>query len=100
MKKIKTRNFFLTLKIVSGFSACFLLWMLMLGRKLAVDHFDGVTVSVFAVFGLAAASFLAFCYMPYFKGDKRWFSIPSILTVVFFVCLTILWKTPVSNVVM
>lgn len=99
MKKIRTRNFFLTLKIVSGFSACFLLWMMILGRKLAINHFDGITMSVFAIFGFAAASFLAFCFVPYFKGDRRWFSIPTILTVVFFVCLMILWKTPTPDLV-
>lgn len=99
MKKIRTRNFFLTLKLVSGFSACFLLWMMILGRRLAIHHFDGITMSVFAIFGIAAASFLAFCFVPYFKGDRRWFSIPSILTVVFFVCLMILWKTPTPDLV-
>ncbi len=99
MKKIRTRNFFMTLKIVSGFSACFLLWMLVLGRNLAIDHFDHITVSVFVIFGIAAASFLAFCFVPYFKGDKRWFSIPAILTTVFFVSLMILWKTPIPDLV-
>ena len=99
MKKIRTRNFFLTLKIVSGFSACFLLWMLILGRRIAVEHFESVTNSVFVVFGIAAASFLAFCFMPYFKGDRRWFAIPAILTSVFFISLVVLWKIPTPGMV-
>lgn len=99
MKKIKTRNFHLTLKIVLGFSAAFLLWMLMLGKQLAEEHFDDVTTGVFAVFAVAAISFLAFCFLPYFKGDRRWFSIPAILTSVFFVSLVMLWNTPLPSVV-
>lgn len=92
MKKIRTRNFFRTLKIVSGFSVCFLLWMLVLGKKLAAEHFDGLTTGVFAVLGVAAASFLIFSFMPYFKGDKRWYSISVMLTSVFFVSLVVLWN--------
>lgn len=99
MKKIRTRNFFLTLKLVSAFSAGFLLWMLVLGRKLAIEHFDGVTVGVFAVFALAAASVLAFSFVPYFRGDKRWFSIPAMLTTVFLVSLVVLWNVPTATVV-
>ena len=99
MKKIRTRNFFLTLKLVSAFSAGFLLWMLSLGRRLAIEHFDGVTVGVFAIFALAAASLLAFTFMPYFRGDKRWFSIPAMLTTVFLVSLVVLWNVPTSTMV-
>ena len=99
MKKIRTRNFFLTLKIVSGFSACFLLWMLILGRRIAVEHFEPVTNCVFVVFGIAAASFLAFCFMPYFKGDRRWFAIPAILTILFFICVVVLWRIPTPEMV-
>lgn len=99
MKKIRTRNFFLTLKIASAFSACFLLWMLILGRKLAVNHFEPITTSVFFVFGIAAASFLTFCFVPYFKGDRRWFAIPAMLTSVFFLSLVVLWNIPMPGAV-
>lgn len=92
MKKIRTRNFFRTLKIVSSFSVCFLLWMLILGGKLATEHFDNITMSVFAVLALAAISFLIFSFMPYFRGDRRWYSISAILTSVFFVSLVIVWN--------
>ncbi len=92
MKRIRTRNFFRTLKIAGGFCASFLLWMLVLGRRLAADHFDGVTVGVFAVLAVAAASFLAFSFVPYFRGDRRWYSISAMLTSVFFISLVLLWN--------
>ena len=92
MKKIRTRNFFRTLKIVSSLSAIFLLWMLVLGRQLAAEHFDGLTVGIFAVFAIAAASVLLFSFTPYFKGDHRWYSISAMLTSVFLVSLVLLWN--------
>ncbi|MBQ9760024.1 MAG: hypothetical protein IJW16_01615 [Clostridia bacterium] len=92
MKKIRTRNFFRTLKIVGGLSAIFLLWLIVLGKKLATEHFDGLTMGVFAIFGIAAASFLLFSFMPYFKGDRRWYSISAMLTSVFFIGLVVLWN--------
>ncbi len=99
MKKIRTRNFFLTLKIVLGFSAAFLLFMLMLGQRLAAEHFDDMAMGAFSVFAVASMSFLAICFLPYFKGDRRWFSIPAILTSVFFVSLVILWNCPMPGAV-
>ncbi|MBQ2735564.1 MAG: hypothetical protein IJF33_06995 [Clostridia bacterium] len=99
MKIIRTKKFYLSLKIVSGFSVAFLMWMLLLGKKLAASHFDNVTASVFAVLAIAAVCFLAFSFLPYFKGDKRWFSIPAILTGVFFVSLVIIWNAPMPMAV-
>ena len=99
MKKIRTRHFFRALKTVSAFSAGFLLWMLVLGRELVISNFDAVTISVFGIFGLAAISLLAFCFVPYFRGDKRWFSIPAILTSVFFVSLVMIWNVPMGVVI-
>ena len=99
MKKIRTRNFFLALKIVLGFSAAFLLFMLMLGQRLAAEHFDDMAMGAFSVFAVASMSFLAICFLPYFKGDRRWFSIPAILTSVFFVSLVILWNCPMPGAV-
>lgn len=99
MKRIRTKKFYLSLKISAGFSAAFLLWMLVLGKRLAADHFNNVTVGVFAVFAIAASSFLAFSFFPYFKGDKRWFSIPAMLTGVFFISLAVLWSVPMPAAV-
>ena len=99
MKLIRTKKFYLSLKIASVFSAAFLGWMLFLGRNLATSHFENVTASVFAVFAIAALCFLAFSFLPYFKGDKRWFSIPAILTGVFFVSLVMIWNAPMPAAV-
>ena len=99
MKKIRTRNFFLTLKIVLGFSVAFLMFLLVLANRLASTHFDDMAMVAFSVFAVAAMSFLAFCFLPYFKGDRRWFSIPAILTSVFFVSLIILWNCPMPGAV-
>ncbi len=97
MKKIKTRRFFKAFYISLALSAAFLLWMLLFGKGLAAEHFDGVTGGVFAVLALAAGSFLVFSFLPYFHGDKRWFAIPSVLTVAFFVGAAILWQVPVTG---
>lgn len=98
MKKIKTRQFFKTLYTVLGVGAAFLLWMAVFGCRLAVDHFNGVTIGVFAFLAVAAISFLAFAFLPYFHGDKRWYAIPSLLTVVFFTGTAMLWQVPVGGV--
>ena len=68
-----------------GIGAAFLLFILIFGRSIAAQNFDVLIGCAFAVLGLAAVSFLAFCFLPYFHGDRRWFAIPSLLTVVFFV---------------
>ena len=98
MKKIKTQRFIKSLYVALGASAAFLVWMLVFGKKLAVHHFDGVTAGVFSVLGIAAVSFLAFCFLPYFQGDRRWFSIPSLLTVTFFIGTAMLWQVPVGGI--
>lgn len=97
MKKIKTRQFLKAFYTSLGISAVFLLWMAAFGCRLAMDHFDGVTVGVFAFLALAAISFLAFSFVPYFHGDKRWFAIPSLLTVVFFTGTAMLWQVPIAG---
>ena len=99
MKMIRTKKFYLSLKIASGFSVAFLAWMLLLGKNLAASHFDNVTASVFAVLAIAAVCFLAFSFFPYFRGDKRWFSIPAILTCVFFISLVMIWNAPMPTAV-
>lgn len=92
MKKMRTRYFKMTLGGAIGFSALFLGWFLLFGRMLAVSHFSGVQNSVFAVLGLAAVSFLAFSFLPYFHGDKRWYSISALLVAVFFAGSAMLWQ--------
>lgn len=99
MQKIRTRYFFYTLRSVLGFSVLFLGWLALFGRNLALTHFRGMTDVVFAVLVMAVFSFLAFMFVPFFKGDKRWFAIPALLTVVFFAGTAMLWQVPVTGVI-
>ncbi len=98
MKKIRTRQFLKALYTALGVSLAFLLWMLLFGKDLAVNYFNSVTACVFAFLAMAVLTFVCFCFLPYFRGDKRWFAIPSLLTVVFFMGTALLWQTPIVNV--
>ena len=97
MKRIRTRCFNMTLGIAGGASALFLIWFATLGKTLARTHFQGVADVVFSVLVLAAASFLAFSFLPYFHGDRRWYSISALLTLVFFVGAAMLWQVPIPT---
>ncbi len=97
MKKIRTRRFLKAFCGVLGFSAVYLLWMFLFGTELAAQYFDGILGCLCAVFGGAALSFVAFCFVPYFHGDKRWFTIPVLLTLVFFVGSSMLWQGTVGG---
>ncbi len=92
MKKMRTKYFKMTLGGAIGFSVLFLGWFLLFGRMVAVSHFGGVQSCVFAVLGLAAVSFLIFSFLPYFHGDKRWYSISALLVAVFFAGSAMLWQ--------
>ena len=95
MRKRKTKHFKMTLAVSAGVSALFLLWFALFGQRLAVLHFEAVLDCVMAVMALATGSFLAFSFFPYFRGDKRWYSISALLTVVFFAGAVLLWQAPV-----
>lgn len=97
MKKIKTRRFLKAFYFSLGVSGVFLLWMLAFGRSLAVQYFDSVAYCVFAILAVAALSFVAFCFVPYFRGDKRWFAIPTVLTAAFVAGTAILWQVPTGG---
>lgn len=99
MQKVRTRYFHYTFRSTLGFSTLFLGWLLLFGKELAEKHFQGVTDLVFSILMIAAGSFLLFSFVPFFKGDKRWFLIPALLTVVFFVGAVMLWQVPVTGVV-
>ncbi|MBR3894923.1 MAG: hypothetical protein IKJ35_07235 [Clostridia bacterium] len=97
MRKRRTRQFKITLLSVSAASALFLLWIASFGKTLAQTEFRGVTDAVFAVMALAVGSFLAFSFLPYFRGEKRWYSISALLTVVFFAGTAMLFSVPLSG---
>ncbi len=98
MKKIRTRQFFKTLYTSMGIGGAFLLFMLIFGRSIAAHSFDVLIGCVFAILALAAISFLAFCFLPYFHGDRRWFAIPSLLTAVFMMGTAMLWQFPAGGI--
>lgn len=99
MQKIRTRYFQYTLRTALVLSGLFLIWLAAFGRGLAVEYFKGVTDAVFAVLLLAVSSFFAFSFFPFFKGDKRWFSISALLTLVFFVGASMLWSIPTVGMI-
>ena len=99
MQKVRTRYFFYTLHSVLCFSVLFLGWFALFGRNLAQTHFRNMTDLVFSVLAAAVLSFLAFVFVPFFKGDKRWYSIPALLTLVFLVGTVMLWQVPITGVI-
>ena len=99
MQKRRTQHFKITLWTATALSALFLLWFALFGTKLAVSNMKSVLDAVIAVMGLATGSFLAFSFLPYFRGDKRWYSISALLVAVFFVGAMMLWRVPVGTVV-
>ena len=65
---------------------------MLFGKQLAETHFMGMSEVMLSVFALAAASFLIFCFVPYFQGDRRWYSISTILTLSFCIGSAMLWQ--------
>ena len=64
----------------------------LIGRKMAVTNFTGMSEALLFLFGMATASFLVFCFVPYFRGDHRWYSVSSILTLAFGIGSAVLWQ--------
>ena len=92
MKKLRTRHFYITLWSSLGLSGLFLGWFLLFGEKMAQTHFKGMSDALMVLFGLAAASFLTFCFAPYFRGDRRWYSVSTVLTAAFCIGSAMLWS--------
>ena len=81
-----------------GIGGAFLLFVLIFGRSIAVQNFDVLIGCAFAVLALAAISFLVFCFLPYFHGDRRWFAIPTLLTAAFVIGTAVLWQFPAGGI--
>ena len=99
MQKRRTQHFKVTLYTVLCASVTFLAALLLFGESLLATHFSVVNDCVFGVMALAVVSFLTFSFLPYFNGDKRWYSISALLTVVFFVGTVVLWQAPITGTV-
>ena len=100
MKKLRTRRFYGSIGAVVGFSALFLGVIAVFGEKLSAQYFSLLMGAVFLVLALAAISFLAVCFLPYFRGDRRWFAIPALLTILFFAGTMLLWRLPLPTEVL
>ena len=90
----------MTLSVAAVASGLLLLVLATLGSSFTIDSIDVLINCIFIVFGLAAASFLLFSFVPYFRGDKRWYSISALLTLAFFVGTAIIWKLPGGGMVL
>ena len=99
MQKRRTQHFKFTLYTVFGISAIFLACLFFFGKGLLVTHFSLMNDCVFSVMALAVGSFIGFSFLPYFHGDKRWYSISALLVAVFFVGTVFLWQAPITGTV-
>lgn len=97
MIRQRTRYFKITLLSSLGFSAAFLAVLALFGAQLANAHLQSLTDAVFTLMALAAGSFLLFSFTPYFRGDRRWYSISALLTLAFFMGAVIVWQLPVAG---
>ncbi|MBQ7173363.1 MAG: hypothetical protein IJR88_04530 [Clostridia bacterium] len=98
MKRKRTRYFHKSIKIVCAFGAGFLLFLLTAGKEIAKNHFNGMAALTFSLLALSALSLLLFLCVPFFRGDRRWYAIPSVMTFVFFCGASILWRVPVGGI--
>ena len=99
MQKRRTHHFKLTLAISALSSGLVIALLALFGKQLSQGSLNLATNCIFAVLVLAAASFLIFSFFPYFRGDKRWYSISALLTVAFFAGAAILWQLPLYGTV-
>lgn len=97
MKRKRTRYFKLSLKAVSLFGIAFLLFLLTAGKQIALSHFESMAGVTFSILALSLVSLFVFVYLPFFRGDKRWYAISGILSTVFFFGASILWRLPVGG---
>lgn len=97
MKRRRTMIFKRTFLGVGAICSVFLGWFAFFGISLAETHFQTLADGVFSILAIAVGSLLLFSFFPYFRGDKRWYSISALLTVAFFVGTVILWQAPVTG---
>ena len=100
MQKRRTQHFKATLAVAAVTSCLLLLALAILGHYAAFDSFDLLANCIFAVLGLAGGSFLVFSFVPYFRGDMRWYSISALLTLAFFIGAGMIWQVPGMGMVL
>jgi len=97
MQKRRTHHFKITLRIALCASGLLLGALALFGKHFAGESFGLLVNVIFSLFALAAASFLLFSFAPYFRGDKRWYSISALLTVAFFIGSAMIWQMPTAG---
>ena len=97
VQRRRTQYFKITLLFSCTLSVCFLLGIALFGTRLAAVNFSHLTDAIFVIMTLAAGSFLLFSFLPYFRGDRRWYSISALLTLVFFAGAGMLWQIPLTG---
>lgn len=100
MQKRRTQHFKITLSIAAGISCIMLLILAIFGQQFTSTSLSILVNCIFTVLGLAATSFLLFSFVPYFKGDKRWYSISALLTLAFFIGIGMIWQNPSVGMVL
>ena len=98
MKLKRTRYFHHSIKIVCALGGAFLFFLLTAGKEIAKTHFSGMAAVTFSILALSALSLFLFLSLPFFRGDRRWYAIPGVLTFVFFCGASILWRVPVGAI--
>lgn len=98
MKRKRTRYFHHSMKIACAISGAFLFFLLTVGKEIAKTHFSSMAAVTFSILALSALCLFVFLSLPFFKGDRRWYAIPGLFTVVFFCGAAILWGVPVGGV--
>ena len=98
MKRKRTRYFRHSMKLVCALGGAFLLFLLTAGKEIAKNHFGGMAALTFSILAISVLCLFAFVYFPFFKGDRRWYAIPGVLTFVFFCGASILWRLPVGGI--
>lgn len=88
------RNFLFrrTLIAVLAASAVLIGFLLLFGKTLAAVSIYLLLVPVFLFFAAAVFGYLAISFLPLFRNDRRWYAIPVILTVIFFIGAALLWR--------
>ena len=99
MQKRRTQHFKVTL-FLAVLASCLVLSVMAIFGSASPDAFRPLASCIFIVFGMAGISFLVFSFVPYFRGDSRWYSISALLTLAFLIGVGMLWQNPGMGMVL
>ena len=99
MQKRRTQHFKVTL-FLAVLASCLVIAALAFFGNASSDVLGYLVNCIFVVLGMAGISFLVFSFVPYFRGDSRWYSISALLTVAFFIGAGMLLQNPGMGMVL